>query len=196
MDPIKYIFEKSALTGRITHWQMLLFEYDIQYVTHKAIKESVLSEYLAHQPVEDYHPIQFDFPDKDIMVLHDEKVTSDDKKLESKTQWKLVFDGASNAMGHVNGVILIFLENRYTPFTARLCFNCMNNMAEYKACIMGIEATINLRIKVLKLYGDLDLFIYQVKREWETRDHKLILYHDRVTELTEDLQEIIFHHIP
>ena len=30
-DPIKYIFEKSALTGRISHWQMLLSEYDIEY---------------------------------------------------------------------------------------------------------------------------------------------------------------------
>lgn len=33
MDPIKYIFEKLALTGRIACWQMLLSEYDIQYVT-------------------------------------------------------------------------------------------------------------------------------------------------------------------
>ena len=33
MDPIKYIFEKPALTGRISHWQMLLSEYDIEYHT-------------------------------------------------------------------------------------------------------------------------------------------------------------------
>jgi len=31
MDPIKYIFEKPALTGRIARWQMLLSEYDIVY---------------------------------------------------------------------------------------------------------------------------------------------------------------------
>jgi len=33
MDPIKYIFEKPALTGRIARWQMLLSEYDIVYRT-------------------------------------------------------------------------------------------------------------------------------------------------------------------
>jgi len=44
MDPIKYIFEKSALTGRIARWQMLLSEYDIQYVTQKAIKGSSLAD--------------------------------------------------------------------------------------------------------------------------------------------------------
>ena len=38
MDLIKYIFEKPALTGRITRWQMLLSEYDIEYHTQKAIK--------------------------------------------------------------------------------------------------------------------------------------------------------------
>ena len=31
MDPIKYIIEKPALTGRISRWQMLLSEYDIEY---------------------------------------------------------------------------------------------------------------------------------------------------------------------
>jgi len=45
--PIKYIFEKPALSGRIARWQMLLSEYDIVYVTQKSIKGSVLAEYLA-----------------------------------------------------------------------------------------------------------------------------------------------------
>ncbi|KAI5415402.1 hypothetical protein KIW84_040736 [Lathyrus oleraceus] len=54
MDPIKYIFEKPALTGRISRWQMLLSEYDIEYRSQKAIKGSVLADQLAHQPIEDY----------------------------------------------------------------------------------------------------------------------------------------------
>lgn len=48
MDPIKYIFEKPAFNGRIFQSQMLLTEYDIQYVTQKSIKGSVLSDYRAH----------------------------------------------------------------------------------------------------------------------------------------------------
>ena len=46
MDPIKYIFEKSALSGRIERWQMILTVYDIQYTTQKAIKGSVLADHL------------------------------------------------------------------------------------------------------------------------------------------------------
>ena len=47
MDPVKYIFEKLALTGRIAWWQVFLFEFDIVYVTQKAIKGSALVDYLA-----------------------------------------------------------------------------------------------------------------------------------------------------
>ena len=54
MDPIKYIFEKPALIGRIARWQMLLSEYDIEYRSQKAIKGSILVDYLAHQLIEDY----------------------------------------------------------------------------------------------------------------------------------------------
>ena len=54
MDPVKYIFEKPALTGRIAWWQVLLSEFDIVYVTQKAIKGSALEDYLAQQPLNDY----------------------------------------------------------------------------------------------------------------------------------------------
>ena len=54
MDLIKYIFEKPTLTRRISHWQMLLSEYDIEYRAQKAIKGSILADHLAHQPIEDY----------------------------------------------------------------------------------------------------------------------------------------------
>jgi len=47
MDPVKYIFEKPALTGRNARWQVLLSEFDIVYVTQKVIKESTLADYLA-----------------------------------------------------------------------------------------------------------------------------------------------------
>ena len=51
MDPIKYIFEKPAVTGKIARWQMLLSEYDIVYKAQKTIKGSVLAEHLAYQPL-------------------------------------------------------------------------------------------------------------------------------------------------
>jgi len=190
MDPIKYIFEKPALTGRIARWQMLLSEFDISYVTQKAIKGSTLAEFLAHQPVNDYQPMQLEFPDEDIMALFaTEESTEDERK------WTLFFDGFSNALGHGIGAVLISPEKQHIPITARLCFDCTNNIVEYEACVMGIRAVIELKVKRLNVYGDSALVIHQVKGEWETRDHKLIPYKAYIKGMIEHFEDIEFHHI-
>jgi len=165
MDPIKYIFEKAALTGRITRWQMLLSEFDIVYVTQKAIKGSALAEYLAQQPIDDYRPMQPEFPDEDIMALFVFEDDGDDEK-----KWTLFFNGSYNALGHGIGVVLISPKKHYISMTARLCFDCRNNIAEYETCVMGIRAAIEYKARRLNIYGDSALVIHQIEREWETRD--------------------------
>ncbi|KAA3473041.1 reverse transcriptase [Gossypium australe] len=72
--------------------------------------------------------------------------------------------------------VLVSLNGDHHPFTSKLDFDCMNNMAEYEACIMGIRVAIELKIKVLEVYGDSALVIYQLKGEWEMRDPKLTNY--------------------
>jgi len=81
---------------------MLLSEYDILYVTQKAIKGSALADYLAHQPIEDYQPMQPEFPDEDIFALFATVGDNDDEN-----RWTLFFDGASNALGHGIGAVII-----------------------------------------------------------------------------------------
>src|ERR1051325_246291 len=102
MDPIKYIFEKPALTGRIARWQMILAEYDIQYTSQKAIKGSVVVDHLAHQAVDDYQSMQFEFPDEDVLLVTDCEEPGPDEGPEQGSRWTMVFDGASNALG--NGI--------------------------------------------------------------------------------------------
>ena len=86
----------------------------------------------------------------------------------------MVFDGASNALGNGISVVIISPKGCHTPFTARLCFNCTNNMAEYEACIMGLQAAIDLRIKFLSVFVDSALVINQIKGEWDTKHPNLI----------------------
>ena len=50
---------------------MILAEYDIQYTTQKAIKGSVLAYHFAHQAVDDYHSMNFEFLDENIMLVID-----------------------------------------------------------------------------------------------------------------------------
>ncbi|XP_050914927.1 uncharacterized protein LOC127129855 [Lathyrus oleraceus] len=166
------------------------------YITQKSIKGSVLFDYLADHHVKDYEPLKFDFPYEDIMLVKDCETPSPDEGPEPGSCWKMMFDGSSNCMGHGVGVMLMNPNGGYTPFTARLCFECTNNIAEYEACILGIEAAIDTRIKILKVYGDSVLVIFQVKGEWETRDENLIPYRSHIMELIKYCDEITFHHVP
>ena len=164
-------------------------EYDVQYVSRKAIKGSAIAEFLADQAVEEYKPIKFEFPDEDLMaIFHAE----DDKE----ELWKLYFDRASNALGHGIGAVLILLEGKYCPFTARLNFDCTNNVAEYEACIMGLQAPMDKKVKKMKVYGDSALVIYQLRGDWITHDSKLILYYQFVIEMIKYFEEIDFSHLP
>ncbi|XP_059315447.1 uncharacterized protein LOC132066075 [Lycium ferocissimum] len=47
MDPLKYIFQKPMPTGKLAKWQILLSEFDIVYVTQKAIKGRAIADHLS-----------------------------------------------------------------------------------------------------------------------------------------------------
>ncbi|XP_028220237.1 uncharacterized protein LOC114401858 [Glycine soja] len=125
------------------------------------------------------------------MALFGEEVEDEDRD-----KWIVWFDGASNALGHGVGVVLVTPDIQCIPFATRLCFDCTNSMAEYEACALGIQAAIDFNVKLLKVYEDSALVINQLKGERETRDHKLIPYQAYIKKLMEFFDNISFHHIP
>ncbi|XP_016750625.1 uncharacterized protein [Gossypium hirsutum] len=110
--------------------------------------------------------------------------------------WKLNFDEASNAIGNRIEAVLISPNRNHYPFTCKLDFDCTNNIAEYEACIMGICVAIESKSKVLEVYGDSALVIYQLRGEWETRDPKLINYRKLVWDLIKVFDDITFYYLP
>ncbi|XP_040964526.1 uncharacterized protein [Gossypium hirsutum] len=99
-------------------------------------------------------------------------------------------------MGNRIGAVLVSLNKYHYPFTSKLDFNCTSSMMEYEACIMGIRVVIERKIKVLEVYGDSALVIYQLRGEWETRDFKLIDYQKLVLNLIKEFNVIIFCYLP
>ena len=97
--------------------------------------------------------------------------------------------GFWRSFGNGIGDVIISPEGSHTPFTARLCFNCTNNMAEYEACIMGLKAAIILRIKFLNVFGDSALVISQIKWEWDMKHLNLIPYKEHVLTLLPHFEE-------
>ncbi|RDX65113.1 hypothetical protein CR513_56247, partial [Mucuna pruriens] len=141
-NPLKYVFEKLALTGRIAHWQMAF----------------ALAEQLAHYPLSDYQSLLHAFLDEHIMLVEETRSEAE------SVGWKLWFDRASNLLGNGIGAVLASLEGQCFLFSARLGFDC-TNMAEYEACAMGIMMAIKHQVKELKVFDDSTLVIYQLHEE-------------------------------
>ncbi|XP_015068815.1 uncharacterized protein LOC107013416 [Solanum pennellii] len=93
MGLLKYIFPKGDGTKKLAKWQMLLSEFDIAYLTQKAIKAQTLADHLAENPVdEEYEPLKTYF--------HDEEVSFVGEDLSKIYHgWRLFFDGAANWQG-------------------------------------------------------------------------------------------------
>ncbi|RVW84686.1 Retrovirus-related Pol polyprotein from transposon 17.6 [Vitis vinifera] len=95
LDPLRYLFDRPALVGRLMRWLVLLTEFDIHYVTQKSIRWSIVADHLASLPVSDARAIDDDFPDEDVAAV------------TSLSGWRMYFDGATNHSGYGIGVLLI-----------------------------------------------------------------------------------------
>lgn len=70
---------------------MLLTEYDIIYVTQKAIKGQAIADQLAENPPPDGERMQTLFPDESILCV---------EEVEEHPDWRFYFDGTANVSGN------------------------------------------------------------------------------------------------
>ncbi|XP_077221700.1 uncharacterized protein LOC143855469 [Tasmannia lanceolata] len=164
---IEVLIQEPALTGRTARWLLLLSKFDITYVTQKSVKGRVIAEQLADAPVEENAFLKAEFHDEEIMELEEETPS---------TKWLMYFDGAVNNQGQGVGTVLVSPKKEYILISIKLQFECTNNMAEYEACIAGLEAALALRVQDIDVFGDSILIICQINRRWRTRETRLIPY--------------------
>jgi len=172
IDPLKYLLSKAALTGRLAKWVMLLSEYGIEYVDKKAIKGQIIADQLAKAPLQDTTPMTFEFPDESLFNI-------------TAHSWKLYFDGSYTNHGSGVGILLVTPHGDTIPKSYHLLFPCTNNIAKYKALVIGLKMVTEWKIKELHVYGD-----YQAK------DEKLIPYKRMVDDFKEYFMIISFEQIP
>ncbi|XP_060179912.1 uncharacterized protein LOC132609777 [Lycium barbarum] len=190
MDPLKYIFQKPMPTGKLAKWQMLLSEFDIVYVTQKAVKGQAIADHLAENPVDkEYIPLKTYFPDEEVLFIGEGIA-------EEYPGWRLFFDGAANSKGVGIGAVLISESGQHYPISAKIKFPCTNNMAEYEACILGLRMAADMHIQELLVIGDSDLLVHQVRGEWTTKNGKILPYLHCVKDLCKRFIKVEFKHVP
>ena len=118
------------MTNRLAKWVFFLSEFDISYVTQKAIKGQAISDFLASKPIMEKITKEAEFPDESIM------------NIEVDEEWELYFHRATNLNGYGIRILLIYPNQIHSPLSFRLQFNCTNNTAEYEACIVGLEIAL------------------------------------------------------
>uniref|UniRef100_A0A2N9I313 Integrase catalytic domain-containing protein n=1 Tax=Fagus sylvatica TaxID=28930 RepID=A0A2N9I313_FAGSY len=97
------------------------------------------------------------FPDEDVMTVDE----------DNQGRWKLYFDGAANAVGSGIGAVLVSPKGQQTPIAVKLGFDCTNNMTEYEACIVGLQAALEFGAYELEVFGDSLLIVSQTNGEWQ-----------------------------
>ena len=162
MDPLKYLFKKPTLSGRLSRWLILLTEFDLKYVAKKTIKGSIMLDFCVENPIEGKDGKE-DSPNEDIL----------DVELGT---WKMYFDGAVNQYGNGIGILLITPRGSHIPLAIKLNFEATNDMVEYEARIAEMEALRELRVKEAEVFGDSTLIIAQAKKLWKVKEEHLKPY--------------------
>nr|XP_009761542.1 PREDICTED: uncharacterized protein LOC104213707 [Nicotiana sylvestris] len=88
-------------------WQILLSDFDIVYVTQKAVKGQALADKLAGNPIcGECEPLKMYFPNKKVSFMGEDIAKAYDG-------WKMLFDGATNFKGV--GIKVVLIEFEHVP---------------------------------------------------------------------------------
>jgi hypothetical protein len=74
-------------------------------MTRKAVKGSAIADHLADNVMEDYEPLDFDFPDEDVLSVAEEKLD----------WWTMYFDDAVNVCGNGADAVIISPDKKQYP---------------------------------------------------------------------------------
>ena len=71
-----------------------------------------------------------------------------------------------------------------------------NNIVEYEACILGLDTTLELRIRQMEVFDESNLVLRQIQGHWNTRDVKLRPYHVYLELLVGRFSDLSYTHLP
>ncbi|XP_070046805.1 uncharacterized protein [Nicotiana tomentosiformis] len=189
LGQLKYIFQKPIPIGKLAKWKILHSEFDIVFITQKAIKGQALAYRLTENPVDgDYETLTMYFLDEEVLFAGEHIA-------ESYPRWRMFFNGAANFKGVGIGAVLISESGQHYAALAKIRFPCTNNMTEYEAFFLGIKMAVDMNVKEHLFIGDFELLIHKVQGEWSTKNVKILMYLHYVKELCKKFTKIKFEHM-
>jgi ribonuclease HI len=110
--------------------------------------------------------------------------------------WTMFFDGACTKESAGAGVVFISPSKKVSHLSYKLNFQATNNIAEYEALLLGLNAAKEKGIRKLQAFGDADLIIQQVNKSFQARHVRLKAYRDEVLRAIEGFAEFTITFVP
>nr|KYP38436.1 Transposon Ty3-G Gag-Pol polyprotein [Cajanus cajan] len=156
----------------IGKWGLALTEYSLVFVPLRAIKGQVIVDFLV------YHS----------------KLIEEVYYLTTKA-WELFFDGSKHDLGTGIGLLIISPNGIPTKFSLRTKYGYSDNQVKYEALITRLNLLKELGAKNIIIWGDSQLVIKQVTREYKCTNEKLIECKSRMIALLNSFDEVQLEHI-
>ena len=91
-------------------------------------------------------------------------------------KWTMRFDGSATTTSNGVGIVLSYENGDIIPLSFKLGLSCSNNAAEYEAYLTGLTITLNIGIKHMRVLGESNLVVSQVKGDFTLREQSLAAY--------------------
>ena len=93
------------------------------------------------------------------------------------------FDGSATIASNEVGIVLSCEDGDTIPLSFKLGFSCSNNTAEYEAYLTRLTIALSIGVKHMKVLGDSNFVVSQVKGDFALREQSLVAYRTLVQRL-------------
>ena len=128
--------------------------------------------------------------------VRDEALREVAMEKEFRERWVMKFDGFSTTQSGGVGVVLYHEEDKAVALSFKLEFPYSNNMAEYEAYLIGLATALEMGIEHLKVIGDLNLVVCQVKGSFSLKELSLVPCKTTAQKMEEKISTFKIEHAP
>ena len=98
------------------------------------------------------------------------------------------FDSSATTTSNGVGIVLSCEDGDTIPLSFKLGFSCSNNAAEYEAYLTGLTVAFSIVVKHMRVLGDSNLVVSQVKGDFALREQSLAAYRTWAQRLEQEFQ--------
>jgi ribonuclease HI len=117
---------------------------------------------------------------------------------ELDNEWLVMVDGAARGNpGHAGcGAVILDGKGTVVKELSRYLGHATNNVAEYEALLLGLEALLQLGKKRIRIQSDSQLLVRQLNGEYRVKDEKLKRLFQRAVTLLRQFDAYRILHVP